>query len=259
MPNTSEHTKILRTISSVHKINNLYDLQSWIQNDLKKIIPHHKLICGTGYSNGLDLQINNQIVISDSSIEIKKNFSCNVLKQHIENCIKENKPQYINSAQSMLKFDLEKIDDHLIYLPKNIALHCMHMEYGDEIFFSYFCLTNLDDQVSKSNLYFLNLLIPNTHLALITLDTNKETPQNEALFKTQVDIAYDNLSPRELNVLNWIKEGKTNWEISQILNVSSETIKTHVKNICSKFDVENRSQAVAMGIKLNLIPERRQQ
>jgi len=54
------------------------------------------------------------------------------------------------------------------------------------------------------------------------------------------------LTPREEEIMRWVAEGKTNWEISVILHVSLNTIKFHLKNVYEKLGgVENRWAAVA--------------
>lgn len=58
----------------------------------------------------------------------------------------------------------------------------------------------------------------------------------------------DSLSLRELEVLRWMKEGKSNWEVSRILRLSEATVKFHVKNILSKLHASNRSHAVALAM-----------
>ncbi|MGD9896398.1 MAG: autoinducer binding domain-containing protein [Candidatus Methylacidiphilaceae bacterium] len=58
----------------------------------------------------------------------------------------------------------------------------------------------------------------------------------------------ETLSLRELEVLRWMKEGKSNWEVSRILRLSEATVKFHVKNILSKLQASNRSHAVALAM-----------
>ncbi|WP_319526251.1 LuxR C-terminal-related transcriptional regulator [uncultured Desulfosarcina sp.] len=61
------------------------------------------------------------------------------------------------------------------------------------------------------------------------------------------------LTSREKEVLNWIKEGKSSWEISQILRCSERTVNFHVSNIKAKLGVVNRAQAVAVGLRYGVI------
>ena len=60
------------------------------------------------------------------------------------------------------------------------------------------------------------------------------------------------ISVREREVLNWIKEGKTSWEISKILRISERTVNFHVHNILSKLQATSRGHAlaIAMGQKI---------
>lgn len=62
-----------------------------------------------------------------------------------------------------------------------------------------------------------------------------------------------NLTHREIEILNWMKDGKTSWEISQILSISKRTVEFHVNNVVSKLDAMNRTHAVAIGLKHQLI------
>jgi len=53
------------------------------------------------------------------------------------------------------------------------------------------------------------------------------------------------LSPREKEVLMWLKCGKTSWAIAVILQISERTVNYHVNNIIRKLGVINRIQAVS--------------
>jgi DNA-binding NarL/FixJ family response regulator len=55
----------------------------------------------------------------------------------------------------------------------------------------------------------------------------------------------ENLSPREEQVLDLLASGFIYKEIGDKLNISVETVRTYVKNICNKMHVRNRVEAVA--------------
>jgi DNA-binding CsgD family transcriptional regulator len=61
------------------------------------------------------------------------------------------------------------------------------------------------------------------------------------------------LSPKELTVLNWTKEGKTAWEIGQILSITERTVNFHVQNILQKFNVANKQSAVLKALQFGMI------
>lgn len=61
------------------------------------------------------------------------------------------------------------------------------------------------------------------------------------------------LSQRELEVLKWLKEGKSSWEISAILNISERGVNFHINNILIKLNAANRVHAVALALADKLI------
>jgi LuxR family quorum-sensing system transcriptional regulator SolR len=61
------------------------------------------------------------------------------------------------------------------------------------------------------------------------------------------------LTAKERDVVRWVIEGKTSWEIGKILATSERTVKFHLKNVYAKLNVSNRAQAVAVVNRLNLL------
>ncbi|NWF65206.1 MAG: response regulator transcription factor [Chloroflexi bacterium] len=61
------------------------------------------------------------------------------------------------------------------------------------------------------------------------------------------------LTPRELEVLEWMATSNTYRQIAAQLGVSEETVRSHAKNILEKLKQPNRAQAVLVALKLNLI------
>lgn len=61
------------------------------------------------------------------------------------------------------------------------------------------------------------------------------------------------LTRREIDVLQWIAEGKSDWEISMILHVSEHLVDKMARQIRMKLCATNRSQAVAIALRHRLI------
>lgn len=61
------------------------------------------------------------------------------------------------------------------------------------------------------------------------------------------------LTPRETECLKWAAEGKSEWEISQILGISEHTSEKHLLNAKRKLGAANRVHAVAEAIRLGFI------
>jgi len=54
------------------------------------------------------------------------------------------------------------------------------------------------------------------------------------------------LSKREVEVLEQIMDGKSNADISELLDVSLSTVKKHIYNIFNKVGVNSRTQLLTM-------------
>jgi DNA-binding CsgD family transcriptional regulator len=61
------------------------------------------------------------------------------------------------------------------------------------------------------------------------------------------------ITQSEVEILNWLKEGKTSWEISIILCKSERVINFHINNIVKKLNSMNRTHAVVIALKKNII------
>lgn len=60
------------------------------------------------------------------------------------------------------------------------------------------------------------------------------------------------LTPQEVRILQLITEGLDNGTIAEILSLSPNTIKSHVRNIFSKLGVSDRTQAAIWAIRRGL-------
>ena len=61
------------------------------------------------------------------------------------------------------------------------------------------------------------------------------------------------LSLREREVLWWATQGKSAWEIGEILHIAKRTVDQHTQNAVRKLGAVNRTQAVAMALRERLI------
>jgi two-component system, NarL family, response regulator LiaR len=64
---------------------------------------------------------------------------------------------------------------------------------------------------------------------------------------------HEQLTERELEFLLHISKGKTNQEIADELFIAVKTVKTHVSNLLSKLEVQDRTQAVIYAFKHDLV------
>ena len=78
------------------------------------------------------------------------------------------------------------------------------------------------------------------------INLTSETKSDNHVSKTE-------LTDREIEVLSLISKGCTNLAISETLFISMNTVKTHIKNIFQKLEVEDRTQAAMKGMEKDII------
>jgi LuxR family transcriptional regulator, quorum-sensing system regulator CviR len=109
---------------------------------------------------------------------------------------------------------------------------------------SMFCFASPSMKNDVRTAVILEVVVPHLHLVFNSIFS-------ETQFKsTSLGIA---LTTREKEVLNWLKQGKSSWDMSVILGIRERTINYHVYNIMEKLGAVNRPQAVAIATRLGLI------
>jgi DNA-binding CsgD family transcriptional regulator len=67
------------------------------------------------------------------------------------------------------------------------------------------------------------------------------------------DVSLDVLTTREKDCLRWRSQGKTDWEISQLIGISQSTVKFHLESSRTKLGATNTIHAVSKAIVHGLI------
>lgn len=106
---------------------------------------------------------------------------------------------------------------------------------------TFFCLTDSSERPHPRHLHMVDILMPHLHHAMCRLNRAGVSRRPPAL------------TGRETEVLKWTAEGKTNWEISKILNISEATVKFHLANIFRKLDAVGKGHAVAKALQLGIL------
>jgi DNA-binding NarL/FixJ family response regulator len=101
-------------------------------------------------------------------------------------------------------------------------------------------------------------LLKNTfHKELIetirAVHAGKKALSPEASYEIAEHATDDALTSAEINVLRLIAAGNANKQIADQLSITEETVKGRVKNILSKLDANDRTQAAMIGLKRGII------
>lgn len=237
---------LMRVVESSLLIKNLQQFLLWAQGDLQNIFPHDIMLscmkdflngkayknkfCGIYVSNDLfDSVLRGEDGLMESVMALwrRSRVPC-LMDRHQAGSLTEE-----NIVSLMHKHELN-----------NIASHGTHDVNGEIL--SFFIFMRIPGEVNARHAYLLEMLTPYVHRALIHAMASGHANEK--------DVERGNLiSHREKEILQWVKVGKSNWEIAAILDISPRTVKNHVCNIIKKMNAQNRGHAVAKALRLNII------
>ena len=89
--------------------------------------------------------------------------------------------------------------------------------------------------------------------AIRTVGAGRKFVQDEIANLLSENLGQEELTKTERKIIQAIVAGKANKEIAFDLNVSENTIKTHVKNVFEKLGVSDRTSAATLAIKRGLV------
>lgn len=214
-----------------------------ILKDLSSLLPFEIALSATGDTSSLtvDRLINNK-------------FPLDYLQIYFNQKMMQNDP-FVAETTSLMKsrfYDMESYlrkEGYKRYAEFNNAFGLTHRlssafsESNGKT--TLICLAKPMEKPHQRYLQIADFLIPHLHHTISRI--YKTENGNNNLHNLS------NLTAREIEILKWVKEGKTNWEISQITNISVATVKFHLANILKKLDAVNRGHAVAKALETKIL------
>jgi len=251
----SEIVKTLKIIQESLKIRSHYQLFNWLQTDVQHFIPHDLVIAAWGdFSMGLVCYD----VVSPLPGLRTESFDDRAIQpffvglfQRWMHC--DHAPYSMTSEQG---FELNALRDStataiMSDMPAALV-HGIKDERGrHDCLYLFMGHNTLGEERARETLRYLLPYIDTafrqvSHLPDQYLVPEPQRPPEPAPNSpVSPSPAETGLSARELDIMEWIRKGKTNQEIGLILDISAFTVKNHVQRIFKKLDVVNRAQAVA--------------
>ena len=241
--------RILTVLNECVLVQTADDLSRVVEGSLREVIPFEMMICGVGGVSPQGSYVH-KLLEYDRALEYYKYYQ-DLLNSEgktdsplMQKWRETHEPVFYQSGR----------DDHLYPAPwvKLFNKHNLVNTIGHGVadlmgsFSSYFIFSRLPMVVGPDQAHLLNLLTPHLHLALSrALKTVHDYPWNLGATKKP-------LSERQREILYWMHEGKTNWEIANILGLTEINVKYHADQIFIKLEVRNRVHAVAKGHELGL-------
>jgi transcriptional regulator EpsA len=255
-----EQEYLLSAIEAALPIDHPHRLFLWAQGQLQALLPHQALVCLQLDSEGqlCDVQCVHGAVLERGALERLTGADGGLAGQLARLWSKGvTRPAVLESDAvpgASVQQRLAPLRPVLLDarqhtqcggLFANVLVHGSGMLPGGGTFFALF---GMPFRPGPRHAYFLELLMPHMHMALLRVAGGAAVSGAVAAQETARPV-----SRRELEILQWVREGKSNEEIGRILGISGWTVKNHLQRIYKTMGVSNRAQAVARGIALRLL------
>ncbi len=241
-----EQAQLLKAIEASLALRTPAQFLRWSEEELQDLFPHQIFVCGVGKIQRNSVHILHYLNkgLPPGYLEVIRRPDGGVASPVMGQWRKECKPQLFESnspwpgmapawLEAFRRFDL-----------RNIAAHGLR-DINSPVA-SYFNFSRIPGLLTPRHATLLELLVPHLHVALLRVFANGSGQRPHASSGEQ-------LSQRGREILAWLREGKSNWEIAQILGRSENTVKHQVQAVLTQLNVNNRTQAVARAIDLKII------
>lgn len=243
-PTASQGAALLGIIDSTFQIQSTDQFLAWTDGELQTVFPHETLICGVGQINRRSIRIQKSLFkrFPMQYLEDIRQTDKGIQSPVMARWCKERKPQLFEPDGPDSQVDSDWLRLFQLHDLRNIAAHGMH-DLSSNVT-SYFSFLRIPEPLTARHSRLLELLVPHLHVALTrVLADVKPVP----------DSAQAGVTAREREILGWLQQGKSNWEIARIFGRSENTIKHQVRGILVKLRVNKRIQAVSKALELKIM------
>lgn len=243
-PSDSERGRFLHVMQESLLVDQHFRLLLWLQGELQYFLPHEVLITAVGdFARG---RVKLELVTASDGKSGGDCASCSLQRMACELFERWQK----NGRQLVTIEGAEAVAmtagcgcamGEKARRGRTMLVHGLRDQRSGED--ALYIMINSEHQPAERRAGLFSLMMPQIDFACRRAAERRcaQAASEEAPAADQLS----GLSPREMEILDWVRAGKTNVEIGMILNISAFTVKNHLQRIFRKIDVINRAQAVA--------------
>ena len=240
-----QRDRMLRLIQDAVGIRCHLEFFVWLQLGIGKFLPHDLLVSAWGdfESGRLQFDIASKLPRARSNSDLGSRDFVAFMQTAHAHWHKQNRESVLmtrlDCASAFL--ELPSLNPYHLANAQSCLVHGMHDTRTQQD--CLYMLIAFDQCHDESMKPLCNILIPHVDATLRRIEAlpaEYSTVQSNG-FRPMPG----GLTAREQEIMHWVAVGKTNHDIGQILNISANTAKNHLRHIFKKLNVTNRAQAVA--------------
>jgi transcriptional regulator EpsA len=240
---------LFRIIDSSTSITQRHQFFLWAQGDVQSLLPHGMLVCvlddGSGESISIEKFSRTQLCEEKFS-DLCRPEGGIIFRLMAAWAAAKNQPLLLCPSRPHAIVYRHFANDLKCDALDRVAAHGMYDANGRTS--SFFVFTQFSVPSTERHAYFLELLMPHIHMALVRMLFHERHRKDGAVVGKNRKL----ITERETEILRHVQSGRNNQEIGQLLNISPLTVKNHIQKILRKLHVNNRAHAVAKAMALKI-------
>lgn len=226
-------------VASASSVRTVEDFKKWARRHLRAALPHEAGLFGLGHLHAAGVGIDYVILVDCPSeyVDAIRNRAGAIDTPLVRRWLAEREPQMFDADNPWPEAPREWLDNFRRFGWRNAIGHAQQDD--TRCVGSYHNLYNVSGAPNASHAQILREVVPLLHELLYRVIDNLVTTD-------RVVGGSSALTDREREVIRWLRLGKTNAQIANLMQISETTVKHHLTTIFEKFDVSNRAQLVRL-------------
>jgi transcriptional regulator EpsA len=251
---------LMRAIEAAPQVRRRFQFFVWMQSRLKGLVPHEIAVCGSYVRARRELcfEVFHSTVVGQPTLAMLADGRSDPLGQIIALW------QRGDGRATAIKIDAAATDAQTNWQSsladegfRQLLVHGVSRPQRPAEIETLFIFADRGAATGDEALLHLELLLPHVHSTYLRVQATEIELGHSAIARAASAPAVAAASPitrREQQILGWVREGMSNPQIAEQLQISPLTVKNHVQKILRKLGASNRAQAVAVAMTAGLLP-----
>lgn len=226
-----------RLLNSLATVGTVQEFKAWTLTQLRPVLPHGALICGLGHlhAGGVSLDYLVTVDYPTEHIEAIRNRAGAIDTPILRRWLLTQQPVVFDADAPWPDTPKVWLDSFRRHQLQNVVAHASYDRA--RCVGTYHSVYRIPIKPDQRYIATLCSLVPAMHEALCRVI--EQTRSNESF-----GMVVSAITEREHRVIHWLRLGKTNAQIAELVNQSENTVKHHVTSVFGKLGVSNRAQLV---------------
>jgi transcriptional regulator EpsA len=244
----ADSNAMVAALTDAVAVRRRFQFFAWTQGHLQSLLPHGVLVCGMprGTGTGMFFDYFHNVPLPTQALSKLCHPRDGVAVGMLEAwCAHGGDPLIVQAGQSRTAGLYAQLQE--LGLGATLA-HGIPFEQSTAGAHGFFAFVSLRNAPGTRESAIASMAVPFLFSTYCRALSRDRTPS--LVTDAPADSA---LSEREVEILHWVREGKSNHEIGMVLSISPLTVKNHIQRILKKLQASNRTQAVTKAISLRLL------